>query len=173
MIQYLIRSARACLIFLWDSFQFDYCERNMSGKRCSPFGRGYKKAKPLEDQYNDQPANLWSAGGPKIESKTRIQADSDDQAGEGTVVAILDTGIQRNHRAFSNYDIEFEEKVVLCKNFVGGQEEEECDDLAGHGTQCAGLACGLSFEGVDEDGDLLPGNAKFNSSAPGAKLMVL
>ena len=82
--------------------------------------------------------------------------------GTGTVVAVLDSGIQRDHLAFSNDD-----KVLLCKNFVD-PNDNDCEDVNGHGTQCAGLACGLPFEGVDGVGV----SHDFASCAPGARLMV-
>ena len=77
--------------------------------------------------------------------------------GAGTTIAILDTEINKKHQAFSN------NKIIECKNFVPG-ECDDCNDENGHGTQCAGVACGL--ERTSDDGVTL------KSAAPGAKLLV-
>ena len=155
----------------------------MEGQKCSPFGRRERKSKSKFDasQFNDQPANLWiQAIAPKLPKtkevpkiSSRIQSDSggaeseeEPPRGTGTVLAVLDTGIQRDHRAFSNSEVTFDDKVLQCKKFVD-PDDEDCEDYFGHGTECAGLACGLSFKGLDEDG-----KPEFNSPAPGAKLMV-
>jgi len=164
---------------------------------CSPFGRGLTRAKFDASQYRDQPANFWfpATGSTNTQkansSSSSIRPDGGDTAldalgllsGAGTVVAILDTGIQKKHRAFNSYDIPEERKIILCKNFIESEDEdgdrmeendteENCGDVMGHGTACAGLACGFTFNGVDENGDVLPGNQEFSSPAPGARLMV-
>ena len=159
----------------------------MEVQKCSPFGRRERRSKSKFDasQFNDQPANFWiqaiAAKLPKTKEvppklSSGIQADSGGAESEeelppgtGTVLAVLDSGIQRDQRAFSNSEVSFDDKVLLCKNFMD-PDDEDCEDVFGHGTECAGLACGLSFKGVDEDGEPLP--KEFNSPAPGAKLMV-
>ena len=96
--------------------------------------------------------------------------------GAGTVIAILDTGIAHNHQAFSSVyrEVKFEDKVIETRDFVAGNGDHDCEDYYGHGTQCAGAACGLSFKGWgDEEGvDQPVGDYVFNSPAPGAKLLV-
>lgn len=94
----------------------------------------------------------------------------DDLPGAGTIIAVLDTGIVHDHLAFSSLyqEVEFDEKVVECKNFISA---DDCEDYNGHGTQCAGVACGLTFVG-QEEGDERGTTYAFNSAAPGARLMV-
>ena len=111
---------------------------------------------------------------PAIDQPENADKKLNELEGAGAVVAILDTGIQKNHRAFSDGDILVDDKIILKKNFTKKKEGvddidyEECKDTAGHGTACAGVACGLPFIGVNEEGKSL----LFKSPAPGARLMV-
>ncbi|EQK99927.1 Peptidase S8, subtilisin-related protein [Ophiocordyceps sinensis CO18] len=57
---------------------------------------------------------------------------SPGEDGEGTVVYIVDTGINVNHVAF-------EDRATMIANLVRGESEQ---DLNGHGTHCAGSAAG-------------------------------
>ena len=98
----------------------------------------------------------------------RVSAREEDLSGSGTVVAVLDTGIQYDHLTFSNHEVAFEDKVIEHRNFL--DPEEDCEDCSGHGTECAGMACGLSFRGSVESAEDTSYN--FKSPAPGAKLMV-
>jgi subtilisin family serine protease len=68
-------------------------------------------------------------------------ADTSDLTGEGVVVAILDTGIDREHTAFAGVDLE------TRKNFSGG-DSADVDDRHGHGTHCAGTAFGRDVNGT-------------------------
>jgi subtilisin family serine protease len=61
-----------------------------------------------------------------------IRATESCLTGTGIGVAILDTGIAANHPDFVN-------RQVITANFVSGQD---VDDRHGHGTHCAGTACG-------------------------------
>lgn len=96
--------------------------------------------------------------------------------GAGTVIAVLDTGIMNNHQSFSSlYEgVDFADKVVECKDFVAAHGEDNCEDFNGHGTQCAGIACGLGFRGWSDEytENRHVGDYAFNSPAPGARLMV-
>ena len=79
--------------------------------------------------------------------------------GRGVTVAVLDTGINHRHEAFSDFKIVngfnslIEVPQIQVKNFT----DELLDDLDGHGTHCAGILCGRPFarrvigvaEGVD------------------------
>jgi subtilisin family serine protease len=56
--------------------------------------------------------------------------------GNGIVVAVLDTGIDRNHAAFSGVEI-------VARNFT----QEADADLDGHGTHCAGTIFGRPVDG--------------------------
>lgn len=125
-------------------------------------------------QFHNQPVNFW------FQAQSKKDPDEPDcpsgglncLPGAGTVLAVLDTGIAYNHRAFSSshhYDIPFKEKVIECRNFLS--TEEDCEDCVGHGTQCTGAACGLTFRGQD-DADANSSGYTFNSPAPGAKVVV-
>lgn len=72
--------------------------------------------------------------------------------GKGVIVAIIDSGIDKNHPDLAG-------KVVGEKNFVPG--EETTDDLLGHGTMVAGLIAG---SGAASGG-------KYKGVAPGASLL--
>ena len=56
--------------------------------------------------------------------------------GEGTTIAIVDTGIHKDHPAFAS--------ISLCE-FVGDRSLS-VTDTDGHGTLCAGVACGDPFQ---------------------------
>jgi len=72
--------------------------------------------------------------------------------GRGVIVAILDSGIDKNHPDLAG-------KVVGEKNFV--EDEETTDDLLGHGTMVAGIIAG---SGAASGG-------KYKGVAPGASLL--
>ena len=75
--------------------------------------------------------------------------------GEGIVIAILDSGINQNHLAFT-------QQMYLAQSFIPG---ESVEDTLGHGTMCAGIACGARFEGSEQFN-------WFGGIAPRAKLVV-
>jgi subtilisin family serine protease len=58
-----------------------------------------------------------------------VRADTSPFAGAGIVVAVLDTGIDRNHAAFAGMEL-------VEKDFTG----EGNGDSVGHGTHCAGTS---------------------------------
>jgi subtilisin family serine protease len=60
-----------------------------------------------------------------------VQADTSPMTGDGVVVAVLDTGIDKNHPAFAGVQI-------IEKDFRGSGN----GDLNGHGTHCAGTIFG-------------------------------
>jgi subtilisin family serine protease len=62
-----------------------------------------------------------------------VRADSSPFTGSGVTVAILDTGIQKTHAAFTAIAAKIEEK-----DFTG----EGLGDTVGHGTHCAGTVFG-------------------------------
>ena len=74
--------------------------------------------------------------------------------GEGTIIAIIDSGINPGHVAFS-------QRILWAQSFVPGGSVV---DMLGHGTMCAGIACGAQFEVGAEDW--------IGGVAPGAKLVV-
>ena len=71
-----------------------------------------------------------------------VGADLSPYTGEGVTVAVLDTGIQRNHPAFEG--VKF-----ITKDFT--QDSVESDDVTdtnGHGTHCAGTIFGRPVDGM-------------------------
>jgi subtilisin family serine protease len=66
-----------------------------------------------------------------------IRADRSGYSGKGTIVAVLDTGIDRAHSAFEGIP------SVVEEDFTG----EGNGDHAGHGTHCAGTIFGRDVEG--------------------------
>ena len=66
-----------------------------------------------------------------------VGADSSPFDGTGITVAILDTGIDIDHAAFSGVN-------VIRRDFTG----EGDDDVNGHGTHCAGTVFGQDTNGV-------------------------
>ncbi|UBM25246.1 S8 family serine peptidase [Pseudomonas sp. p1(2021b)] len=65
-----------------------------------------------------------------------VEADQSPYTGEGVVVAVLDTGIEKTHPAFAGMDI-------LEEDFTG----EGIGDHDGHGTHCAGTIFGRDVNG--------------------------
>jgi serine protease AprX len=61
-----------------------------------------------------------------------IHADGVDLGKHDVIVAVVDTGINLNHKEFADKQIQ----VGLCKSFVDG--EADAEDGNGHGTHCAG-----------------------------------
>ena len=87
---------------------------------------------PTEVQGSVQPAADGVAWGVKA-----VQADTSPFTGDGIVVAVLDTGIDASHPAFSGVNI-------IEKDFTG----EGNGDQNGHGTHCAGTIFGRTTEGT-------------------------
>ena len=64
--------------------------------------------------------------------------------GAGTVIAIIDTGIDQYHPAFFNDPRQLTgSKIIAAINFCGISDYAK--DEIGHGTLCAGIACGSSY----------------------------
>ncbi len=105
--------------------------------------------------------------------------------GQGTVVAVLDTGVMLEHEAFQVYDSMKEvmqpklgeedvdlavahgkyisEKIPFAYDYA--DRDDDPSDTQGHGTHCAGIAVGYA-----EDSD---GAAKFWGAAPAAQLLAM
>lgn len=68
-----------------------------------------------------------------------VRADTSRFSGENVVVAILDTGIDLTHSAFTGIEL-------VQRNFIN--PETTVEDDVGHGTHCAGTVFGRAVEGV-------------------------
>jgi len=108
-------------------------------------------------QLPEPPEPEKSYGGIHVESlgaamTTEDQVWDEGIDGSGIVVAVIDTGIDKNHPDLYG-------KVIAEKNFV--EDEPTTDDLYGHGTHCAGIIAGT--------GEASGG--RYRGVAPGATLM--
>jgi Subtilase family len=68
-----------------------------------------------------------------------VGASASTFIGGGVTVAVLDTGIDRNHPAFSGVEI-------IGRNFTTGSPDD-ISDINGHGTHCAGIIFGRAVAG--------------------------
>jgi subtilisin family serine protease len=87
------------------------------------------------------PVNVTLKGQPVVDGKAwgvrAVAADTSPFSGDGVVVAVLDTGIDSSHSAFSGVDI-------VENDFTG----EGNGDRQGHGTHCAGTIFGRDIDGT-------------------------
>ncbi len=65
-----------------------------------------------------------------------VGADTSSRTGVGVIVAVLDTGIDTTHPAFTGINL-------VTESFVGGS----ANDVQGHGTHCAGTIMGRDLGG--------------------------
>lgn len=66
-----------------------------------------------------------------------VKADTSPFTGQGVIVAVLDSGIDRQHPAFAGLEIE-------ARDFTGNDNPH---DVNGHGTHCAGTIFGRDIDG--------------------------
>ncbi len=84
-----------------------------------------------------QKVSAAAAGAPATWGVEAVGATTSSFDGSGVKVAVLDTGIDPNHSAFSGVNL-------TRKNFT----TESDDDLHGHGTHCAGTIFGRDVNGL-------------------------
>lgn len=133
---------------------------------CFPSPKGLTSdSSPSQQEFlskEGQPHALWKLGhlcsGQTTSTWQKLQNYQQQYQlnGEGIIVAILDSGINQYHAAFAK-------RILLSKSFVSG--DGSVLDTNGHGTMCAGIACGAQFEGCSE-------NNWIGGIAPCAKLVV-
>lgn len=84
--------------------------------------------------------------------------------GEGSVIAIFDTGIDSDHSEFTDSIIDMQCFTNVCKRGLGTVED---GNRWGHGTHVAGIAAanldGVGTTGVAPDADLLIGKLAYDS----------
>jgi subtilisin family serine protease len=73
-----------------------------------------------------------------------VKADTSSFTGKGVKVAVLDTGIDKNHVAFEGVTIEGENFLVSEKS----KDRKNFHDEHGHGTHCAGTIFGRAVDGL-------------------------
>lgn len=69
-----------------------------------------------------------------------VRATTSPFTGKGVTVAVLDTGIDRQHRAFAGVEI-------IGRNFTNGDPQDITDENS-HGTHCAGTIFGRDVNGM-------------------------
>ncbi|MER8484295.1 S8 family serine peptidase [Mesorhizobium sp. M1322] len=67
-----------------------------------------------------------------------VAASTSPFSGDGVTVAVLDTGIDKDHKAFAGVEL-------VLRNFIGGSLQDVTDD-EGHGTHCAGTIFGRDVD---------------------------
>lgn len=87
---------------------------------------------PVRNAKGVKPSAIGDAWG-----VAAVGADVSSSTGAGTVVCVLDTGIDRNHEAFNGVNITEED-------FSG----DGTGDVQGHGTHCAGTIFGRDVDGA-------------------------
>lgn len=87
-----------------------------------------KLIKPFDVEAGAAAANAWGIGA--------VKADTSPMSGDGVVVAVLDTGIDKAHPAFAGV-------TIVEQDFSGSGN----GDRQGHGTHCAGTIFGRDVGG--------------------------
>lgn len=135
-----------------------------------PFNVWYGQEEQDSSVVNSLEASKAMGGSPVLVLTARGGPETNPRAilptGQGTTVAVLDSGINESHTAFSRHSIDDVYTISqYSKNFVGS---ESIQDTHGHGTQCAGLLCGSPNTILLQDGtETVP----FQGIAPNAKVM--
>lgn len=106
----------------------------------------------MYDSYILNPEGQYYLYGNNLDVVNAPEAWARGWTGEGTKIAILDSGIDTDH-------VEFEGKIVGTKCFAYCDGTDDVEDLNGHGTHVAGIAAGAldgnGSTGVAYDADLL------------------
>lgn len=98
--------------------------------------------KPRASAANEQTA-LTLAGAIKMPAGLiAVKAHTSPFTGQGVTVAVLDTGLDDSHPAFTG-------KTIIKRDFTGeGANATDVSDKDGHGTHCAGTVCGTTVDGI-------------------------
>lgn len=123
---------------------------NRQDVECVCLDREIRLPAPPEGCRTPYIATHAESAGSVVSTEDQVWDEGID--GTGVVVAVIDTGIDKNHPDLYG-------KVVAEKNFV--ENEPTTNDLYGHGTHCAGIIAGT--------GEASAG--RYKGVAPGASLM--
>lgn len=118
--------------------------RELTGERVASLAEALVRSASLLKRIEDDPTRTWGL------AATGVSACG--ATGLGARIAVLDTGFDLSHPDFAG-------REVIAQSFVAGEGPR---DLHGHGTHCAGTACGGADRagrryGVARDATLLVG----------------
>jgi serine protease AprX len=125
---------------------------NLPDVECVYLDREIHLIEPIDAKDPAQAGSVGSLGSAERGEGTEERVWDAGIDGSGIVVAVIDTGIDKNHPDLYG-------KVIAEKNFV--DDGMTADDRNGHGTHCAGIIAGT--------GEASSG--RYNGVAPGALLL--
>jgi subtilisin family serine protease len=99
---------------------------------------GFTAIAPIMRTSLIRPLAAAAAGAQDVWGLAAVKADSSAFTGDGVTVAVLDTGINKNHPAFAGIADQ-----IVEKDFTGTGN----GDNQGHGTHCAGTIFGRAVDG--------------------------
>lgn len=125
----------------------------------------YNAVKNMNSNINDSYIEkLGGYFGNNLDKVGAPVAWSRGYTGEGSVIAIFDTGIDTDHSEFTDSIIDMQCFTNVCKRGLGTIED---GNRWGHGTHVAGIAAanldGVGTTGVAPDADLLIGKLAYDS----------
>ena len=125
----------------------------------------YNAVKNMNSNINDSYIErLGGYFGNNLDKVGAPAAWSRGYTGEGSVIAIFDTGIDTDHNEFADSIIDMKCFTNVCERGLGTVED---GNKYGHGTHVAGIAAanldGVGTTGVAPDADLLIGKLAYDS----------
>lgn len=108
--------------------QIDHLNEQLEGKAVltmEPERYVYKSSGRLKKRFTDTETETWGI--------RAVRASDSRFTGKGIRIAILDTGIYKEHTDLSG-------RKIVTKKFVDNASDGDSD---GHGTHCTGIACGF------------------------------
>ena len=125
----------------------------------------YNAVKNMNSNINDSYVErLGGYFGNNLDKVGAPTAWSRGYTGEGSVIAIFDTGIDTDHSEFTDSIIDMKCFTNVCERGLGTVED---GNKYGHGTHVAGIAAanldGVGTTGVAPDADLLIGKLAYDS----------
>lgn len=101
-----------------------------------------------EISYNGAFPNQWhlkrtSVNGTNVDAHANVEAAWALSEGEGTVIAVVDDGVDLDHEEFAGAG-----KIVAPRDVTRGNDNPRPGSLNNHGTACAGVACAGGLVGA-------------------------